>query len=312
MTNTTMQAARAHDYGAPETLLLESVERPAPNADQVLIRLIAAGVNPADWKYLAGYYKQYVPLTFPWFPGMEGAGIVEEVGANVSTLQKGDEVYGLVTGGYAEYALASANEVQLKPAGLTFEQAATVPVGALTAWGAVIDAAGVEAGQNVLVHGAAGGVGSYAVQLAKWKGAHVTGTASADNLAFVRSLGADDVIDYNATRFETVLKDLDAVIDTVGGDLPERSFQVIRPGGVFVTVAARLAEDAGKAQNIRAVSGRRASPDRLQQISELIESKQLGPVVGAVFPLGEARQAQELSQTGHGRGRIILKIAQEE
>jgi len=176
----------------------------------------------------------------------------------------------------------------------------------------VIDAAGVEAGQNVLVHGAAGGVGSYAVQLAKWKGAHVTGTASADNLAFVRSLGADDVIDYNATRFETVLKDLDAVIDTVGGDLPERSFQVIRPGGVFVTVAARLAEDAGKAQNIRAVSGRRASPDRLQQISELIESKQLKPVIGAVFLLGEARQAQELSQTGHGRGRIILKIAQEE
>ena len=163
-------------------------------------------------------------------------------------------------------------------------------------------------GKEFLVHGAAGGVGSYAVQLAKWKGAHVTGTASADNLEFVRSLGADDVIDYNATRFETVLKDMDAVIDTVGGDLPERSLQVIRPGGIFVTIAAMLPEDAGKAHNIRAVSAGRASPDTLKQVSELIEAKQLKPVVGELFPLAEARQAHELSQTGHGRGRIILNI----
>ena len=200
------------------------------------------------------------------------------------------------------------NEVHRKPADLTFEQAATISVGSLTAWGAVIDTANVESRQRVLVHGAAGEVGVYAVQLAEWRGTHVTGTASADNLEFVRSLGADEVIDYNAMRFETVLKDLDAVIDTVGGDLPERSFQVIRPGGIFVTVAARLAEEAGKAQNIRAVTGGRASPDKLQQISKLIESKQLKPVVGAVFPPAEARQAQELSQTGHGRGRIVLQI----
>jgi NADPH:quinone reductase-like Zn-dependent oxidoreductase len=308
MTHTTMHAARAHDYGSPETLVLEEVERPAPNADQVLVRLKSAGVNPADWKYQAGYYKQYMPLTFPWIPGLEGAGTIEEVGANVTTLKRGDEVYGLIMGGYAEYALALANEMQVKPTGLTFEQAATIPIGSLTAWGAVIDAANVETGQRVLIHGAAGGVGLYAVQLAKWKGAHVTGTASADNLAFVRSLGADDVIDYNTTRFETVLKDLDAVIDTVGGDIPERSFQVIRPGGVFVTIAARLPEDAGKEQNIRAKTVGRASADKLQQISELIESKQLKPVVGAVFPLAKARQAQELSQTGHGRGRIVLNV----
>lgn len=250
-----MQAARAHDYGAPEILVLEQAPRPEPDADQVLIRLKDARVNPADWKYQAGYYKQYMPLSFPWIPGMEGSGIVEAGGANVNTLKKGDEVYGLVSGAYAECALALANEVHRKPADLTFEQAATIPVGSLTAWGAVINTANVESGQRVLVHGAAGGVGVYAVQLAKWRGAHVTGTASVDNLEFVRSLSADDVIDYNATRFETVLKDLDAVIDSVGGDLPERSFQVIRPGGIFVTVAAMLAEDAGKAQNIRAVTG---------------------------------------------------------
>lgn len=308
MSNTTMQAIQAHDYGEPEVLVFEQAPRPEPNADQVLIRLKAAGVNPADWKNRAGAYKQFMQLKFPWTPGMEGSGVVETVGANVTTLKKGDEVYGIVAGGYAEYALALANDVQPKPAGLTFEQAAAIPVGVLTAWGAVVETARVEAGQRVLVHGAAGGVGAYAVQLAHRKGAHVTGTASADNLEFVRSLGAENVIDYNATRFETVVRDMDVVIDAVGGDLPERSFQVIRPGGIFVTVAARLAEDAGKAQNIRAVSAGRASADKLKQISDLIEAKQLKPVVGEAFPLAEVRQAHELSQTGHGRGRIILQI----
>src|SRR5215208_20037 len=311
MSNVTMQAIQAQDYGGPEVLALKQALRPEPNADQVLIRLKVAGVNPADWKYQAGFYKQFMPLQFPWTPGMEGSGIVEVVGASVTTLKKGDEVYGIVTGGYAEYALAQASDVQPKPVGLTFDEAAAIPMGALTAWGAVFDAANVEAGQHVLVHGAAGGVGTYAVQLAKWKGAHITGTASAANLEFVRSLGAEDVIDYNATRFETVLKNLDAVIDTVGGDLPERSFQVIRPGGIFVTVAARLAEEAGKAQNIRAVNAGRASTDKLKQIAELLETKKIKPVTGVLFPLSEARQAQELSQTGHGRGRIILQIGNE-
>jgi NADPH:quinone reductase-like Zn-dependent oxidoreductase len=308
MSNTTMQAIQAQDYGGPEVLVLEQAPRPEPNADQVLIRLKAAGVNPADWKYRSGAYKQYMPLTFPWTPGLEGSGVVEAVGANVTTLKKGDEVYGLVTGGYGEYALALVSEIQVKPAGLTFEQAAALPMGVLTAWGAVIDTAKVEAGQRVLIHGAAGGVGAYAVQLARWKGAHVTGTASAGNLEFVKSLGVENVIDYNATRFETVLGDMDAVIDTVGGDLTERSFQVIRPGGIFVTIAAMLPEDAGKAQNMRAVSAGRASADTLKQVCELIEVKQLKPVVGPVFPLADVRQAHELSQTGHGRGRIILQI----
>ena len=308
MSNTTMQAIQAQDYGGSEVLVFEQAPRPEPDADQVLIRLKAAGVNPADWKYRSGAYKQFMPLQFPWTPGMEGSGVVEAVGTNVTRLKKGDEVYGLVAGGYAEYVLALENEVHPKPVNLTFEEAAALPIGVLTAWGAVIDTAKVETGQHVLVHGAAGGVGVYAVQLARWKGAHVTGTASAGNLEFVRSLGAENVIDYNATRFETVLKDMDAVIDTVGGDVPERSLQVIRPGGIFVTVAARLAEDAGKAQNILAVGAGRASADKLKQVSELIEMKQLKPVTGALFPLAKARQAHELSQGGHGRGRIILQI----
>ena len=309
MSNKTMTAIQAHEYGGPEVLVREGAQRPQPDSDQVLIRLKAAGVNPMDWKVRSGAYKQFMPLEFPWRPGLEGAGIVEAVGANVTAFKKGDEVYGIVTGGYAEYALAKANEIQPKPAGLTFAEAASLPIGVLTAWGAVIDTARIEAGQRVLIHGAAGGVGAYAVQLAHWKGAHVTGTASTGNLEFVKSLGSESVIDYQAAPFETVVKDMDVIIDTVGGDLPERSFQVIRPGGIFVTIAARLPEDAGKAQNIRAVNAGRAPAETLKLVNELIETKQLKPVVGAIFPLADAHQAHELSQTGHGRGRIILQIS---
>lgn len=308
MSNTTIKAIQAHDYGGADVLALEEVRLPQPNADQVLIRLKASGVNPADWKNRSGMFKQFIPLNFPWTPGLEGSGFVEEVGSNITTFKKGDAVYGIVSGGYAEYALASANDVQPKLTELTFEEAASIPMGFLTAWGGVIEAANVQAGQRVLIHGAAGGIGAYAVQLAKWKGAYVIGTASAGNLEFARSLGADEMIDYNATRFETVLKDLNVVIDTVGVDLAERSFKVILPGGIFVTVAGRLPEGAGKAQNIRAVSAGRAPTEHLKEASELIKAKILKPVVGKVFPLAEARQAQELSETRHGRGRIILQI----
>ena len=239
---------------------------------------------------------------------MEGAGNVQSVGINVTGFKKGQAVYGIVTGGYAEYALAQAGDIQPKPESITFEEATSLPVGVLTAWAAVIDTANVQIGQSVLVHGGAGGVGSYAVQLARWKGAHVTTTVSAKNVEFVRSLGAENVIDYNATRFEDVVRGADVVIDTVGGDLHARSFQVIHPGGIFVTVAGRLAEDAGRAQNIRAASAGRAPTENLKKINELVEAGQLKPVPGTLFPLEQAQQAQELSQTGHGRGRIILQM----
>jgi NADPH:quinone reductase-like Zn-dependent oxidoreductase len=308
MSGKVMQAVRAHDYGSPDVLRLEQASTLEPGADQVLIRLNAAGVNPVDWKVRSGMYKQFMPVQFPWTPGIDGAGVVEALGADVTQFKKGQAVFGIVTGGYAEYALAQAADMQAKPENISFEEAASIPLGALTAWEAVINAANVQAGQRVLVHGGAGGVGLYAVQLARWKGAHVTATASARNLDFVRSLGAENVIDYNATRFEDAVKDMDIVIDTVGGDLPERSFKVIHPGGIFVTVAAYLAEDAGQAQNVRAISAGRAPSENLKRIAELVEAGQLKPVVGEVFQLGEAWKAQDLSQSGHGRGRIIPEI----
>jgi NADPH:quinone reductase-like Zn-dependent oxidoreductase len=304
-----MQAVRFHDYGGPEMLVLEQVPRPQPQPDQVLIRLQATGVNPADWKMRAGFYKEFMPLPLPWTPGLDGAGIVEAVGADITRFRKGQAVYGIVTGGYAGYAIAPASDLQPKPAHLSFEQAASAPMGALTAWQAVIEEAKVQPGQRVLVHGAAGGVGIYAVQFARWKGAHVIGTASAANIEFVRSLGAETVIDYDATPFETALKDVDVVVDTVGGEVLERSWAVLRPGGALVTIAALLSPEAGQAHGVQAMTAARAATEKLGQISELIESKQIKPIVGAVFPLAKARQAQELSQTGHGRGRIVLLTA---
>lgn len=306
MSNNKMKAARIHEYGGPDRIVIEDVQRPEPGAGQLLVRIKAAGVNPADWKMREGYYKQFMPLQMPWIPGIEGAGIVEAVGPDVKTFKPGDSVYGPIFGTYAEYTVAAATDLFAKPEVLTFEQAASVPLGALTAWQAVIEEAEVKPGQKVLIHGGAGGVGVYAVQLAKWKGAHVIATASGKNADFVRSLGADTVIDYTTTKFEDIVKDVDAVIDTVGGDLVERSIPLIKPGGIFVTVAARVDPEAGQPRNVRATSSRRADPDKLKQISELLATKRLKTEVGKVFPLAQAKQAQELSQTGHGRGRILL------
>lgn len=308
MADMKMRVVRLQDYGGPDKLVLEDTAWPQPGPDQVLIRIKAAEVNPADWKIGGGAFRQFSALQFPWTPGLEAAGVVEKVGPDVKTFHPGQQVFGVLSGAYAEYALVKDSDIQPMPSGLTFEEAAAVPVGALTAWAAAINTANVRADQRVLVHGAAGGVGNYAVQLAHWKRAHVIGTASAANADFVRSLGAETVIDYNTTPFETIVHDLDAVIDTVGGDLAVRSFKVIRPDGIYVTVAGRLPEGAGKAEGIRATGAGRAPAETLHQISKLIETKHIRPSVGRVFPLSQASQAQELSQTGHGRGRIILVL----
>jgi NADPH:quinone reductase-like Zn-dependent oxidoreductase len=240
--------------------------------------------------------------------------VIEEVGAGVTGLSKGQAVYGTSNGGaYAEYVVVAANNVAPKPPSLTFVQAAGVPVGALTAWSAVIDTANVEAGQQVFVQGGAGGVGSYAVQLARWKGAHVTATASERNLEFVRGLGAETVIDYGATAFESIVHDMDVVIDTVGGGVRERSWRVLRPGGFLVTIVGLPSQEAAQAHGVRAAAVVRRDPARthemLKQIADLIEAGQIKVEITHTFPLAQAAQAQERGQRGHGRGRIVLLTA---
>jgi NADPH:quinone reductase-like Zn-dependent oxidoreductase len=306
MASKTMQAVRIHDYGDAQQLKLEEAPRPEPQAGEVLVHLRAAGVNPADWKYRSGAYKAFMPLNFPWTPGLEAAGVVESVGSGVTAFKPGDAVFGTVNASYAEYAVAKESDLALKPEALSFEEAASVPVGALTAWGAV-EAADIKPGQHVFVQGAAGGVGLFASQLARIKGAKVVGTASAVNLDFVKSLGVEPV-DYDAAPFETAVHDVDAVIDTVGGEVLARSWQVLKPGGILVTIAGRISEDEAKAKGKRGRGAGRAPASSLAQIAELITAGKLTPAIQATFPLSEAVAAQQLCETGHGRGRIILHM----
>ena len=304
MSSNTMRAVRIHAYGGPDQLKLEQTPRPEPKAGEVLVHLKASGVNPADWKFRQGYMKAFVPVNFPWTPGLEGAGVVEAVGPDVAAFKPGDSVFGPVNATYAEYTAAPAGELALKPASLSFEEAASVPVGALTAWGTV-EAADIKPGQRVFVQGAAGGVGLFAAQLARIKGARVIGTSSAVNLDFVRSLGVE-AIDYDAAPFETVVHDVDVVIDTVGGEVLQRSWEVLKPGGLLVSVAGRATEEEAKARGKQFKSARRAPASALAQIAELIAAGKLTPAIQASFPLADAQAAMVLCETGHGRGRIIL------
>ena len=310
MATHTMRAVRFHDYGPAEALVLEGVPRPEPKEGEVLVRVRAAGVNPVDWKLRRGDMRNFRPLPLPAIPGIDFAGTVEALGPGVNAFQPGEAVFGSGSAAYAEYAVAPTTNLALKPSNLTFEQAASVPIAARTAWTSLFDAAGLAAGQRLLVQGAAGGVGLFAVQLGRWKGAHVVGTASTGNVDFVRSLGAEQVVDYTATPVERVVQDADVVLDTVGGEGTARLLQTLKPGGVIVCIAGRVPEELAQQRGVRI--GRAAPPASLgallQQIAGLIEAGTVVPVVGQVFPLAEAAQAHRLSETGHGRGRIVLHV----
>ena len=307
-----MQAVRFHEYGPPDVLRVETVPRPQPGEGQVLVHVHSAGVNPIDWKIRAGYLQTFMPLDLPHIPGFDLSGTVAEVGAGVSEFAPGDEVFGRGAGTYAEYAVAPEGTLAPKPAAVSFDQAATLAVGGVTAWAGLFEAAKLEAGQRLLVHGGAGGVGSFAVQLGHWKGAHVIGTASAQNLDAMRALGADEVIDYAAVRFEDVLHDLDVVFDTVGGEVTDRSWGVLRPGGILVVIAGQPDADTAAARGVR-TSGTQApevTSPILRQLAGLVESGDLEPQVGETFPLADAARAHAVSETGHGRGRIVLHVSE--
>jgi NADPH:quinone reductase-like Zn-dependent oxidoreductase len=305
----TMKAVRFHDYGPPAVLTVEEVEAPEPEEGELLARVRAAGVNPVDWKLRQGMLKQYMPVPLPHILGLEFAGVVEQVGAGVDGYRRGDEVFGRGTATYAELAIAKADAVARKPQQLSFEQAAAIPIGGGAAWTALFDVAGVEAGQHVLVQGAAGGVGMFAVQLAHWKGAHVSGTASAKNRDYVQSLGADVVIDYTSTRFEDVVRDVDAVIDTVGGDIAERSLTVLKKGGILAEIAGQPPEELAERMGVRAaLVMAEANTQRLEQLAQLVIDGVLSVDVEPL-PLEQATRAHTLSESRHGRGRLVLRIA---
>ena len=299
-----MKAVRIHRYGGTEVLSYEEAPKPEPGPGELLVRVHAAGVNPIDWKIREGHYKLVMRLRLPIVLGWDVSGVVEAVGAGVDGFRKGDEVFArpdIKRGGtYAEYVAIRASDAARKPKSIDHEHAAAVPLAGLTAWQGLFDKAGLRAGQRALVHAAAGGVGHFAVQLAKWKGAFVAGTASGRNEALVRSLGADQVVDYTRERFEDAVASVDVVLDTLGGDTGRRSWKVLKRGGTLVSVLDIAAPLKGA---LRLKRGRflliKPNAAQLGHIAGLIEN---------VFPLAEARRAHELSQSGRVRGKIVLKV----
>lgn len=307
-----MKAVMVHEYGGPEVLKLEDVPRPEPKENEVLVRVMASGVNPADPLIVSGKYAKEFGTHLPLVPGYDIAGVVEKTGAKIDKLKIGDAVYGYVLwgGGWAEYAVASESEAALAPKSLTYIEAAAVPLTALTAWQALIDVAKLNAGQTVLIHGGSGGVGSMAIQIAKARGARVIATASTANQDLLKQLGADVAIDYTKTKFEDVAKDVDVVLDPVGKDTLARSYAVVKKGGFIATLVSRLDQAEMDKYGLHGASIS-VKPDakELTEITKLIEEKKLRPVVTQVLPLSEAANALKQAATHHTRGKIVLKIA---
>lgn len=308
-----MRALRMHEYGSSEVLRLEEAPVPTPQEGEVRIRVHAAGVNPIDWKVRSGRLQRSYPVPLPYTPGRDIAGTIDAVGSGVTGWKIGDQVIANSDGGgFAEYAVAAAGDVARKPTKLTYEQAAGIPVASLTAWRTLIQTADVQKDQRVLIHGGAGGVGSTAVQLAHWRGAHVIATASERNHEYLKSIGADEVIDYRTTRFEDATKNIDVVLDTVGGDTLARSPAVLRSGGLLLSIAGVASAQACSEQKIRCPKWSEQNPpyagEQLATLGELFDAGILKMTLEAVFPLEDANQALELSETGRARGKIIVKV----
>jgi NADPH:quinone reductase-like Zn-dependent oxidoreductase len=309
-----MKAVVAHEYGGPEVLKFEEVLRPEPKENEALVRVIASGVNPADPLTLSGKYAREFGTHLPLIPGYDIAGIVEKTGANLTKLKVGDAVYGYPTfgGGWAEFVTVTEGEVAPKPKSLNFVEAAAVPMGALTAWQALVDVAQLHAGQTILIHGGSGGVGSFAVQIAKARGARVIATASTANQDLLKQLGADVAVDYTKTRFEDVGKDVDAVLDPVGKETLARSYDVVKKGGIVMSLVARPDPAELEKRGIRG-AGISVHPDAedLAEIAQLIDAGKIKPIVTQVLPLSEAIAAQRQAATHHTRGQVVLRIADE-
>src|SRR5262245_24564600 len=312
----TMKAVVIHNYGGPEALKYEDIPQPEPQDNQLLIRVIAAGVNPVDGLIRSGMFDKEGKRAFPIILGGDVAGIVEKVGSKVTKFKAGDPVFAYVSldnsGGYAQYALVPQREAASKPKSLTYVEAAAVPIVALTAWQALVDTAKLRPGQTVLIHGGSGGVGSFAIQIAKARGARVIATASTANQDFLKQLGADVAIDYKKQKFEDVAKDVDVVLDSIGGDTLARSYGVVKKGGIIVSLVARPSESELQKHGIRgAALNVEPNSQELAEIGKLIDDKKIKVIVSQTFPLSEAARAQEQVATGHTRGKIVVKIADE-
>jgi NADPH:quinone reductase-like Zn-dependent oxidoreductase len=312
----TMKAIVVHEYGGPEVLKYEDVPRPEPKDDQILVRVIAAGVNPVDRVARSEKGAEFFQIKLPAIPGYDIAGVVEKTGAKTTKFKTGDSIYAYIAlnkaGGYAQYTLVTEREATLKPKSLDYIEAAAVPLVAETAWQALVDTAKLSAGQTVLIHGGSGGVGTFAIQIAKARGAKVIATASTANQDLLKQLGADVTIDYTMQKFEDVAKDVDVVLDSVGKDTLARSYGVVKKGGFIVSIAGSPDSAELEKHGIRGASiSVEPNSSELAEIGKLIDEKKIKVIVSQIFRLAEAMKAQEQVATGHTRGKIVLKVADE-
>lgn len=307
-----MKAIRIHSYGGPEVLAYEDAPPPVTGDGEVLVRVCAAGVNPVDWKIREGLLKDTLQYKFPFIPGWDLSGIVEETSPGVTRFKAGDAVFSRPDisrdGAYAELTVVDASLLAQKPRSIDHIHAAGIPLAAMTAWQALFEGAQLKRGQRILIQAGAGGVGSFAVQFAKWKGAHVIATCSTASVDFVKGLGADEVIDYRQTDF-THMKHVDAVLDTIGGEVQERSWKVIKPFGVLVSIVSQPSVEIAESLKVRhAFVLLKPEGALLTSIAKLVDQGKIKSMVETVLPLAEAREAQELSKAGHARGKIVLKV----
>jgi NADPH:quinone reductase-like Zn-dependent oxidoreductase len=300
-----MQAVVIHETGEPDVLRFEEVDRPEPGEGEVLIRAHAAAINPIDTKYRRGIAEAPLPKVL----GSDVAGVVEA--SRSDAFAEGDQVFGMSTSGaYAEYSTAPAALVARKPTDLSFVEAAAIPVPGMTAWQALLDKGGLESGQTVLVAGAAGGVGHFAVQFAKLAGARVIGTGSDRNREFVSGLGADDYVDYTRQEVAEAVSDVDLAFDTVGGETTGSLVGAIRDGGRLVTIAGAPPEEAAGARGIRAeLLVMSPGADQMAQIAQLISDRDVRVEIAEVIPFSEVARAHALSEAGHVRGKLVLSLA---
>jgi len=310
-----MKAIYLEKKAGAESLVSGEIPRPSPKTDEALIKVCATAVTPTELQWMPTFSQPSgEPRPFPIVLSHEFSGIVESVGPNVTNVRVGDGVFGLndwfANGALAEYCVAPASALAPKPKSLRHPEAAVMPISALTAWQGLMEKATVERNHRVLIHGGAGGVGTFAVQLARWRGARVIATASAGNLDFVRALGADQVIDYQATRFEDVICDVDVVFDVVGGDTLERSWKVLKPDGKLVTIvgSARASSNPRTRDAFMLV---RADGQQLAQIGKMIDAGELRVFLETVYPLDAAREAYARAQQGKMRGKIALNVTED-
>lgn len=310
-----MKAIIIEQYGGKDQLIGQEVPKPSASENQVIVKLFATSINPIDWKLREGYLRAMLPFEFPIILGWDAAGVIDEVGVNVRNYKIGDRVFARPEttnqGTYAEYTAIDSHLLAKIPENISFEEAACVPLAALTAWQCLYDFGNVKQGDKVLIHAGAGGVGTFAIQLAKNSGAYVATTAGTNNVEFLRSLGADEVIDYKKQDFESILHDFDFVLDSLGGENQEKSFTILKEGGKLASLVSEPNKEKAAAKNIESgLVWLIPNGEQLGKIAELLEHKKLKAIIGHRFPFSEEglKEAHALSESHHAKGKIVIEI----